>query len=167
MDDRNTLISTVPGPNITSSYIFRSYGDGWSLQQKLTAFNWSDPALLDGSEPAIYKPDPSSAPTGQTQNSMRTQFSNPRLQGGNLLYSAGQQGGVQIRSQFRNGSCLLLWMSDHFLDGWDTAVLTVRAPDLSNDTFHPHCDEVGISSCAFETCSSPCTYHRFNCNYFA
>ena len=48
----------------------------------------------------------------------------------------------QIRNQYDNRSCLQLWMSDHFLDGWDTAVLTVRAPDLTNDTFHPHCDQV-------------------------
>ncbi len=33
-------------------------------------------------------------------------------------------------------------MSDHFLDGWDTAVLTVRAPNTWNDTFHPHCHQV-------------------------
>jgi hypothetical protein len=30
-------------------------------------------------------------------------------------------------------------------DGWDTAVLTVRAPDLTNDTFHPHCDQVRVN----------------------
>jgi hypothetical protein len=32
-------------------------------------------------------------------------------------------------------------MSDHFKDGWDTAVLTVIAPDQSNNTFAPHCDQ--------------------------
>jgi hypothetical protein len=36
----------------------------------------------------------------------------------------------------------VLWLSDHFLDGWDIAVLTVRAPDRTNDSFHPHCDQV-------------------------
>jgi len=33
-------------------------------------------------------------------------------------------------------------MSDHFLDGWDSSVLTVKAPDQSEDKFHPHCDQI-------------------------
>ena len=58
------------------------------------------------------------------------------------LLSSGGDNTIQIRSKFQNNSCLQIWLSDHFLDGWDTAVLTIRAPDLSNDTFHPHCDQV-------------------------
>ncbi|RYY84684.1 hypothetical protein EON63_08715 [archaeon] len=54
---------------------------------------------------------------------------------------------MQMRTPYHNQSCLLLWMSDHFGDGWDTAVLTVRAPDLTNDTFHPHCDQVCVYMC--------------------
>lgn len=61
--------------------------------------------------------------------------------GGNLLH--GGHRNVQVRTEFNNGSCLVIWLSDHFKDGWDRAVLTVRAPDLTNDTFHPHCDQVG------------------------
>lgn len=57
-----------------------------------------------------------------------------------------------MRTPYHNKSCLILWMSDHFGDGWDTAVLTVRAPDLTNDTFHPHCDQV---SCMC-MCTSMC-----------
>lgn len=67
-------------------------------------------------------------------------FSNPTLWGDALIHTA--QNDIQIRRRMRNDSCLLIWLSDHFLDGWDTAVLTVRAPDLTNDTFHPHCDQV-------------------------
>jgi hypothetical protein len=49
---------------------------------------------------------------------------------------------IDIYTQFHNGSCLNIWMSDHFKDGWDIAVLTVMAPDKTNNTFHPHCDQV-------------------------
>lgn len=54
-------------------------------------------------------------------------------------------GGVStslILTRFHNRSCLRIYMSDHFLDGWDRAVLTIRSPDNTNDTFHPHCDQV-------------------------
>lgn len=67
-------------------------------------------------------------------------FYNPSLFGSMLMFTGNQS--TILQSQMRNNSCLLIWMSDHFLDGWDTAVLTVRAPDTSNDTFHPHCDQV-------------------------
>ena len=72
-----------------------------------------------------------------------TDFQTLGASGGNLL--SGGLRNVQVRSQFHNGSCLVIWMSDHFKDGWDRAVLTVRAPDLTNDTFHPHCDQVEFS----------------------
>ena len=67
----------------------------------------------------------------------------PGLFGGYLLENNGTT--AIIKSRYRNDSCLLIWMSDHFLDGWDTAVLTVRAPDRTVDTFHPHCDQVPYS----------------------
>ncbi len=111
----NTLIATSVVSDTRSQYVFKTFGNGWSLQQKLDA----DYAEL----------------------SKDLQFGHPGLAGG-FLTSGGADGELQIRSKFRNDSCLLFWLSDHFLDGWDTAVLTLRAPDLTNDTFHPHCDQV-------------------------
>jgi hypothetical protein len=58
-------------------------------------------------------------------------------------FDGGSDGEMVIYSQLHNESCLLFWMEDHFGDGWDTAVLSVRYElDGSNDTFHPHCDQV-------------------------
>jgi hypothetical protein len=151
MDKLNTLISTVSSSagSGTASYIFKTFGSGWSLQQKLTAFtaeqtnfttfNKSDPIYDGAIDRNVF---PSSTPSETARAALENNFGNPHLMGSNLVHWAGPAGGVQIRSQYRNGSCLQIWMSDHFLDGWDTAVLTVRAPDLTNDTFHPHCDEV-------------------------
>lgn len=118
----NTLIATTTGPNQVSSYVFKSFGDGWSLQQRLMASN-------------------ETTDSGPDVTSVRN-FTSPAVWGGTILHRGESE--KLIHSQFKNGSCLLIWMSDHFLDGWDTAVLTVRAPDTSNDTFHPHCDQVII-----------------------
>lgn len=145
MDPFSTLIGTVMGKNSSVSYIFKSFGSGWSLQQKLTAFNLTGVDLDDTSTypDSIAQLDfPANFTAAEKRRELTTRFSNPALWGGHLIHNAGPIGGVQIRSQYRNGSCLRLWLSDHFLDGWDTALLTVRAPDLSNDTFHPHCDQV-------------------------
>ena len=67
-------------------------------------------------------------------------ISNPSVWGSSMIVTGDKS--VDIYSQFHNGSCLLIWMSDHFKDGWDIAVLTVFAPDKTNDTFHPHCNQV-------------------------
>lgn len=72
----------------------------------------------------------------------RQQFIHPGYYGGMMMFSSPEKHEIQILSRYHNRSCLLLWMSDHFGDGWDSAVLTVRAPDTSNDTFYPHCDQV-------------------------
>lgn len=145
MDAHDMLIGTVAGREITSSYVFKSFGKGWSLQQRLNAFNLTGVDLDDNSTyPAELKEltFPANFTADEKKRELTTRFSNPGLWGGHMIHNAGPIGGVQIRSQYRNGSCLLLWLSDHYLDGWDTAVLTVRAPDLTNDTFHPHCDQV-------------------------
>lgn len=115
----NNLFATVYGGNVSASYLFRSFGSGWSLQQRLLSYNT----------------------TFNATNSLGANFTTPSFWGGTLLYSSGNNTQL-IYSRYHNTSCLLIWMSDHFGDGWDTAVLTVRAPDLSNDTFHPHCDQV-------------------------
>lgn len=39
------------------------------------------------------------------------------LSGGNLVLGGPKT--VQLLSEFVNGSCLIIWLSDHFLDGWD------------------------------------------------
>jgi hypothetical protein len=54
----------------------------------------------------------------------------------------GGTNGMVLHTRFTKTSCLLIWMSDHYGDGWDTALLTVRAPDTSNDTFYPNCNQV-------------------------
>lgn len=131
-DKYNTLLSTVQSPNISSAYVFKIFGNqsfepGWSLHSRLVPYN----ETTDGT---TYDDD---------QRDVRpalTNFSTPTVWGGTVLFRA--QNEVQIRTQFRNFSCLRIWMSDHYLDGWDTAVLTVVAPDQTNDTFAPHCDQV-------------------------
>lgn len=131
-DKRNTIIATVSGPNISSAYVFKIFGNqsfeaGWSLHSRLLPYN----TTLDG---VTYDDDRAEVRPGITN------FSNPSIWGGSILFSA--QNEVQIRTRLQNYSCLRIWMSDHFLDGWDTAVLTVVAPDQTNDTFAPHCDQV-------------------------
>lgn len=130
------------GINSTTTYIFRNVNAGWSLQQKLRAFD--DLSELPNPYNASDKnlPYNSSVTLEGIAYDQRMKFGSPSLWGSYLMHGAGPNGGLQIRTQYRNNSCLRLWMSDHFLDGWDTAVLTVRAPDRSNDTFHPHCDQV-------------------------
>jgi hypothetical protein len=133
-DQQNTLIATATGPNQTVAYLFKTFGNGWSLQSQLISYNvTTDGTHYDGN---YLTPRP---PV--------TNFSNPTIWGGTLFFSAGNE--VQIRTQYRYGSCLLFTLSDHYLDGWDTAVLTVRAPDLTNDTFHPHCDQVSTNFTLF------------------
>lgn len=112
----NNILVTLQGNStkpIQVSYVFKTFGSGWSQQQRLTHVESSAANI---SATAIY--------------------------GGTVLFSKDEENVVNIRTEYHNGSCILLWLSDHFLDGWDTAVLTVRAPDLSNDTFHPHCDQI-------------------------
>ena len=99
-----------------------------SLQQALSVLSTTD-----------IPPHISSSAVSDLSNA--TIFNTLGASGGNLLH--GGHRNVQIRTEFQNESCLLIWLSDHFKDGWDRAVLTVRAPDLTNDTFHPHCDQVG------------------------
>lgn len=123
MDKASTLITTIPGPNTTNAYVFRSYFGSWSLQQRLTAANGS-----------------SSISSSFSATVNLSAFSNPTLWGGSMVYRTLED--VHIRTQYHNGSCLRIWMSDHFHDGWDSAVLTVRAPDLTNDTFQPQCNQV-------------------------
>merc|ERR1711907_351866 len=78
-------------------------------------------------------------------------MSNPQLWGSQLIYKGEKS--IDIYSQYNNRSCLLLWTSDHFGDGWDIAVLTVVAPDGSNDTFYPSCDQTDpfrVRYCPFQ-----------------
>jgi hypothetical protein len=135
-DQRNTLVATAKGPNETVSYIFKTFGNGWSLQSQLKAYDPMTDNLLHNVTTDTYY-DPAN-PTVRLPPS--TDFSNPTIWGGTLLTTNENE--IQIRTQYRPDSCLRIWMSDHFLDGWDTAVLTVRAPDDTNNTFHPHCDQV-------------------------
>lgn len=130
-DGANTLVASITSVNISSAYIFKifgnaSFGTGWSLQSQLLPYNITE----DG----LYYNNNSSDPRPAITN-----FTNPTINGGSLLFTAENE--IQIRTQFQNTSCLQIWMSDHFKDGWDTAVLTVIAPDQSNDTFAPHCDQ--------------------------
>lgn len=67
-------------------------------------------------------------------------ISNPNIWGGNMLMTGRHS--LDIYTNYHNGSCLLIWMTDHYGDGWDIGVLTVQAPDTTNNTFHPHCDQV-------------------------
>lgn len=133
-DRKNVLYTTVMGPDLSSTYVFKSFGNGWSLQSRILSYNLTfDEPYYDTSEQNTI------GGSGEIRPAM-SNFSLPSVWGGTLIHTAGNE--IQMRTKFDNESCLRIWMSDHFLDGWDTAVLTVRAPDLTNDTFHPHCDQV-------------------------
>lgn len=126
-DDEMSLFATLTGEkNVT--YVFQTdttdangaiLGAGsryWSQQQRLTPFV---------------------EPNGSTAS----KFDLPSQFGSTLLMSSNDNT-IEMLSQLHNGSCLLLWMSDHFGEGWDSLVLTVRAPDVTNDSFSPKCDQV-------------------------
>ena len=130
----NTLITTFMGPETAVSYVFKTFGNGWSQVQRLVPHASNDSI------------------------SARTNISNPGVWGGTIVYTVGNGNNneprdIHMLSRFNNRSCLLIWMSDHFGEGWDSAVLTVRAPDVSNDTFYPHCDQVDpfyVRYCPFD-----------------
>lgn len=128
---KDTLFATVHSANLSTSFIFGTAGTSWSEQTKLLSYDASDPD---------YYPNPGNASDESNVRPGLEKFSRPQIWGSTLIHQVGL--GIDMRTPFRNDSCLQLWMSDHYKDGWDTAVLTVRAPDLTNDTFHPHCDQV-------------------------
>ena len=138
--DGGNLIATTNGTmNTGSAYVFKTFGNGWSVQQKISpADAWDNTVGGAAYEFTGYEGDPGSS--AQTAYGQRGPITEPMMWGGHIL--SNYNGTALIHSRYHNGSCLLLWMSDHFGDGWDTAVLTVRAPDTTNDAFHPHCDQV-------------------------
>lgn len=87
-----------------------------SLQQVLNAFTPSQLGLTTSSGSSSGKDDDYEV-FGYHPTSY---FRNVGLSGGNLFY--GSYGSVQIQSEFSNSSCLIIWLSDHFLDGWDTGL---------------------------------------------
>ena len=120
----HSLVSTVVGPTYKAAYVFNtSDGVRWSQSQRII----------------------------NEHPSLPMNISNPNIWGGNMLVTGRNT--IDIYTKFHNGSCLLIWMSDHFKDGWDIAVLTVMAPDKSNDTFFPGCNQVDpfhVRYCPYE-----------------
>ena len=136
------LVTSHYGPADSVSYIFKHYDleDGtvrWSMQARLTVDENPNPA-----------------------DSLV--FSSNGIWGGNIIHKSRQRDptssptviqDVTIRTQLHNESCLIIWLSDHILDGWDNAVLTVRAPDSTNDTFYPGCNQIDpfkVRYCPFD-----------------
>jgi hypothetical protein len=107
-----TLYANVNGPSGAAVYVFEYVKKMWSQQQR----------ILPPDE------DPSANLTYPTQK------------GGYLMMSGDES--VLIYSRYRNDSCLLISLSDHFVDGWSDAFLTVIAPDFSDDSFQQACGEV-------------------------
>jgi hypothetical protein len=105
--NQDTLIANLYGPGIGYSYIFRP-----SL-----AGTWSLQQVISGLD-------------------VGAQVFFPVVQGGMLLHGASG-GKVVQHTRFQNGSCILIYLTDHFLDGWDTAILTVLAPYQTKDSFNP------------------------------
>ena len=122
-DDLSSLFVTMLSPTNQSEFVFQPVGlsstgyPSWSLKQIIQA--------------NVHEPNAS----------VPKRFRSPAQYGGSLAMASNNKT-VELLSQFHNGSCLLLWLSDHFGDGWDTLVLTVRAPDTSNDSFSPMCSQV-------------------------
>ena len=139
MFNTNNLVASVYGPNhVGYSYVFKSFGKGWSLQQAVKPVNVFTEVTGGPSEDFTGFVGSGTGPDAIAYEN--STFEHPEMHGGMLFHKFRNTN--LIHSRFHNGSCLLIWMSDHYLDGWDTLVLTVRAPDQSNDTFHPHCDQV-------------------------
>ena len=139
MTNTNNLVASIYGPNNEgNTYHFKTFGNGWSLQ---AAIKPADVFTQVTGDPAGDFTGFTGAGTDPAGVAYSTSiFEQPELHGGTLFHKFRNTN--LIHSRFHNGSCLLLWMSDHFLDGWDSVVLTVRAPDTTQDTFHPHCDQV-------------------------
>jgi hypothetical protein len=133
-----SLVAMTNGTYDTgNAYVFKRFESGWTVQQKITAVDAFNE--IDGGDDYLgYTGMAGSAE--QIEYGTRGPINQAELWGGTLL--THYNGTTLIHSRYHNGSCLLLWMSDHYVDGWDTAVLTIRAPDSTNDTFHPHCDQV-------------------------
>lgn len=121
-DDLDSLFITLRSPSNTTQFVYMSSGLSttgykmWSEQQRLFPNIPADTGAL-----GLYDTP--------------TQF-------GGTLFMRSNNDTVEVLSKYHNGSCMLLWMSDHFGDGWDSLVLTVRAPDTTNDSFSPRCDQV-------------------------
>jgi hypothetical protein len=49
---------------------------------------------------------------------------------------------AKIFSNQGNWDCLMIYLEDHFGDGWDTAEFIVATPDGTHDYFSPACDDV-------------------------
>ena len=116
----STLVSVMHSPQHTvgtSSYIFQP------RKQDTGTLQWTQIQRLTNG-----------AGTGDTK------LNNPALWGSKLLYEGTAS--IDIYSQYNESSCMLLWASDHFGDGWDIAVLTVVAPDGTNDTYYPSCNQI-------------------------
>lgn len=116
----NKILATAIGSTTAATYVFTLQDNKWSQQQRIT-----------------YSEAPS--------NTSSANFTYPSLRGGHLTFGGGAAGDTAntlLYSTYQTTSCLRIFLTDHFKDGWDTAVLTVRAPDSTNDTFHPHCDQV-------------------------
>lgn len=122
-----------------NAYVFKRFAGGWTIQQKISPVNAFD-EIEGGSDQEYTGYTGTAGSAAQIAYGAAGPLDTAILWGGTLL--THYEGTTLIHSRYHNGSCLLLWMSDHYLDGWDTAVLTIRAPDTTNDTFHPHCDQV-------------------------
>lgn len=123
-DDIDSLFATMLSSTNESEFVYMAGENAagyrvWSLQQILQANVPHDPSMIN-TTPVYGNP---------------SQF-------GSTLFMQSNNNTVEMLSKYHNGSCLLLWMSDHFGDGWDSLVLTVRAPDTTNDSFSPRCDQV-------------------------
>ena len=124
-DDMDTLFVTMLSPTNHSEFVYQP--TGWSTTGYKT---WSLQQILQTNIPY------------DMNNSMGDERYRSPSQFGGTLFMGSNNNTVELLSKYHNGSCLLLWLSDHFGDSWDSLVLTVRAPDTTNDSFSPKCDQV-------------------------
>jgi len=129
--NRGDLLTSHYGPAASVSYTFKHYdlADGtvrWSMQARLEVDENTNPV-----DKLVFQKQ------GVWGGYMlhKSQSTNPTA-------SPTKKVAVTMRTQLHSRSCLILWLSDHILDGWDNAVLTVRAPDFTNDTFYPDCNQI-------------------------
>lgn len=140
--NRGDLTTTHYGPAASVSYTFKHYdlSDGtvrWSMQARLE---------VDENPNAVDKLVFEKQGVWGGYMLHKSQTTNPSA-------SPTKSVDVTMRTQLHDESCLLLWLSDHILDGWDNAVLTVRAPDFTNDTFYPGCNQIDpfkVRYCPFD-----------------
>ena len=143
----NNLYTTFYYKNSTKTYLFTRFNNFfWSQQQILSypqelyneTYSNTTKTFNSTSNSTIIT---TSIISKNISTSINNTLYTPNQYGSTLIFK-NNNNELMIYSNQLDNNCFIIGMSDHFNDGWDIAVLTVRAPDMSNDTFSPHCNQI-------------------------